>query len=75
MSTYGIAGDLLIRAGVVDARGVSQAIEVQSQLPSNGTSLGRALASLGLAGEAAVAATLASALHLEHIDGQPPPVR
>ena len=66
MSSHGFVGDLLIRAGVVDAAGLARGLEAQSQ---QGTTLGRALAGLGLAKESAVAATLASALHLEFLDG------
>jgi type II secretory ATPase GspE/PulE/Tfp pilus assembly ATPase PilB-like protein/ActR/RegA family two-component response regulator len=71
MSSRGFVGDLLIRAGVVDAAGLALGLEAQSR---HGTTLGRALASLGLAEETAVAAAIASALHLEYLDGEPPEV-
>jgi type IV pilus assembly protein PilB len=71
MNTHGFVGDLLIRAGVIDAAGLALALDAQSRL---GTTLGRALDRLGLAREPAVAAAIASALHLEHLDADPPPV-
>jgi len=69
MSAHGFIGDLLIREGVVDLPGLARAVEARTAHPST---LGRALASLGLADESVVAATIASALHLEHLDGEPP---
>jgi type IV pilus assembly protein PilB len=71
MSSHGFVGDQLIRAGVVDAAGLARGVEVQSR---KAMTLGRALASLGLAEESAVAAAIASALHLEHLGGEPPEV-
>src|SRR5882762_5112746 len=71
MSSHGLVGDLLIRAGVVDAAGLALGLEVQSR---QSTTLGRALAGLGLAEESAVAAAIAAALHLEYLDGEPPEV-
>jgi type IV pilus assembly protein PilB len=71
MSTHGFVGELLIRNGVIDAAGLARAR--QSQMANGGT-LARALASLGLADESAVAAAIASALHLEYLDGDLPPV-
>ena len=71
MSTHGFVGDVLVRAGVVDAPGISRALERQSE---RSISLGRALSELGLADEAAVASTIASALSLEHVDGDVPDV-
>src|SRR5580704_6102972 len=71
MSSHGFVGDLLIRAGLVDAAGLALGLDVQSR---QATTLGRALDGLGLAGESAVAATIASALHLEFLDGEPPEV-
>ena len=44
---------------------------VEDAKPENCTTFGRALASLGLADESVVAATIASALHLEYFDGDP----
>ena len=57
MRAHGFVGDLLIRAGVVDAAGLARALEVQSAQPST---LGRALAGLGLADESVVATTIAA---------------
>lgn len=71
MSAHGFVGDLLIRAGLVDAAGVARGLEVQARQT---TTLGRALAGLGLAEESAVAAATASALHLEFLDGELPEV-
>jgi type IV pilus assembly protein PilB len=71
MSSHGFVGDLLIRAGVVDAAGLTAGLEVQSR---DGTTLGRALAGLALAGEPAVAAAIASAMHLDYLDGEVPDV-
>jgi hypothetical protein len=71
MSAHGFVGDLLIREGVIDAPGLARAVEARTVHPST---LGKALASLGLADESVVAATIASALHLEHLEGEPPVV-
>jgi type IV pilus assembly protein PilB len=71
MSAHGFVGDLLIREGVIDVPGLARAVEARAAHPST---LGRALASLGLADESVVAATIASALHLEHLEGEPPVV-
>src|SRR5688572_28500689 len=67
-STNGFVGDLLIRTGLVDASGMSRALEVQSEQT---VSLGRALADLGLADESVVASTIASALSLEYLGAAP----
>jgi type IV pilus assembly protein PilB len=69
MSAHGLVGDLLIRSGVVDAVGLARALEVQAKHTST---LGRALADLGLADESSVAAATAKALHLEYLSGEPP---
>ena len=71
MTPHGFIGELLIRKGVIDAAGLARAIEAQS---GRATTVGRALASLGLADESVVAATIASALHLEYLPDQPPPI-
>ena len=71
MSSSGFVGDLLIRAGVVDAKGFALGLEAQSR---QGVTLGRAFADLGLAKEADVAVAIASALHLEYLDGDLPEV-
>jgi type IV pilus assembly protein PilB len=68
---HGFAGDVLIRAGLVDAAGLARGLEAQSK---QSTTLGRALADLGLADESAVAAAMATALHLELLDTDPPDV-
>ena len=70
-SSRGFVGDRLIRAGVVDAAGLARGIEAQSRNPMT---LGRALAGLGLAEESAVASTIASAMHLQYLDGEPPKI-
>ena len=55
-------GDLLVRAGIVDASGLARAREVQQNQPG---SLGKALASLGLASEEATASAIAEELQLD----------
>src|SRR5262245_61456416 len=69
MASYGFVGDALIRAGLVDAAGLARGLEAQTR---QSTTLGRALADLGLADEAAVASAMASALRLEFLDGEFP---
>jgi type IV pilus assembly protein PilB len=69
MSSHGFVGDLLIRAGLVDADGLARGLAAQAKPPST---LGRALAGLGLAEESAVAAAIASTLHLDYLGGEPP---
>ncbi len=71
MTSYGFVGDLLLRNGVVDAAGLTRAMESQV---ADKTTLGRALNTLGLADESVVAFTIAAALHLEYLDGEPPAV-
>src|SRR5262245_17490899 len=71
MGSHGFLGDLLIRAGVVDAAGLAVALQVQSR---EATTLGRALAGLGLAEESSVASAIASAMHLEYFAGDVPDV-
>ena len=64
---------LLIRR-LVDAAGLARAVEAQAEKPST---LGRALARLGLADESVVAVETACALHLALLDvtdSEPPPV-
>ena len=60
-------GDLLIRAGLIDKEAIARVVEAQ---PPNCATLGRALASLGLANESVVASTIATALKLEYFDGE-----
>src|ERR1700730_7339037 len=62
MSKEVVIGDLLVQAGLVDADGLLRAKEAQQK---NQTSLGRALATLGLAKEQDISATIAEKLHLE----------
>jgi type IV pilus assembly protein PilB len=71
MNSLGFVGDLLLRNGVVDAAGLTRAMETQA---ADKATLGRALANLGLAEESVVAFTIAAALHLEYLDGEPPAV-
>jgi type IV pilus assembly protein PilB len=71
MSSHGLVGDLLMNAGVVDAAGLDRAVQMQLGHPST---LGRALASLGLADESRVASTIALGLHLEFLGGALPDV-
>ena len=71
MTSHGFVGDLLLRNGVVDAAGLTRAMETQA---ADKATLGRALANLGLADESVVAFTIAAALHLEFLDGAPPVV-
>jgi type IV pilus assembly protein PilB len=71
MSSHGFVGDLLIQAGLVDAAGLALGLKAQAEQKST---LGRALAGLGLAGEPAVAAALAAGLRLEFLGGDPPDI-
>jgi type II secretory ATPase GspE/PulE/Tfp pilus assembly ATPase PilB-like protein/CheY-like chemotaxis protein len=71
MSSHGFVGDVLIRAGVVDAAGLAVGLDLQAREPMT---LGKALAGLGLADESAVSSAIASALHLEYFEGEAPNV-
>ena len=71
MTSHGFVGDLLLRNGVVDAAGLTRAMETQA---ADKATLGRTLANLGLAEESVVAFTIAAALHLEFLDGELPAV-
>jgi type IV pilus assembly protein PilB len=71
MSSHGFVGDVLIRNGVIDEAGLARGVEAQAR---QATTLGLALAGLGLADESAVASAVASALHLEFLGGTPPAV-
>ena len=64
-------GELLVRAGLIDASGLSRAVEIQSK---GDVSLGRALADLGLADENAVSAAIAQALRLEQLGAELPEI-
>jgi type IV pilus assembly protein PilB len=70
MNTDGFLGDLLVKQGVIDAAGLARALKTRTQ----GTTLARALTDLGLASESVVARTVASALHLEYLEGELPDV-
>jgi type IV pilus assembly protein PilB len=72
MSKDAPIGDLLVRTGLIDSSGLSRAREAQQK---QGMSLGKALASLGLADEEAVSAAIAKSLHLELLTGERPEVR
>jgi type IV pilus assembly protein PilB len=61
-------GDVLVKAGVVDAVSLARAVEAGADRPAT---LGRILAGLGLADEAVVARTIAAALHLDYHDVKP----
>jgi type IV pilus assembly protein PilB len=67
MSTSDRIGDALLKAGVVDAAGLARAAEAQTKQPAT---LGRTLATLGLANEDVVARTVAAALGVEYHDGE-----
>jgi len=64
-------GELLVRAGLIDASGLSRAVEIQSK---GEVSLGRAMADLGLADENAVSAAIAGALRLECLGAELPDI-
>jgi type IV pilus assembly protein PilB len=70
MTTHGFIGQLLIRAGVIDAAGLARALDARP----NPDTLGHTLAALGLADESVVSATIASALHLEYLEGELPEI-
>jgi type IV pilus assembly protein PilB len=72
MSKDAPIGDLLVRTGLIDSSGLSRAREAQQK---QGMSLGKAIASLGLADEEAVSAAIAKSLHLELLTGDRPDVR
>src|SRR5437016_899333 len=57
-----LIGDLLTRAGVIDATGLSLARQAQEK---GGLSLTQALVNLGLADEYAISTAIAQVLHLE----------
>ena len=71
MMPHRFIGELLIRAGVIDHAAMTRVAETPF---AAGTTLGRALASLGLADEAVVAAAIASALRLDYYDDAPSPI-
>ncbi len=64
-------GDLLVRAGLIDSTGLTRALEVQEQ---KGLSLGKALATLGLADEEVASAAIARTLRMEVLRSELPDV-
>jgi type IV pilus assembly protein PilB len=72
MSKDALIGDLLVRTGLIDSSGLARAREAQQK---HGMSLGKALASLGLAEEEAIWAAIAQTLHLELLTSNKPEVR
>jgi type IV pilus assembly protein PilB len=72
MSKDALIGDHLVRTGLIDSSGLSRGREAQQK---QGISLGKALASLGLADEEAVSAAIAQTLRLELLTGDKPEVR
>ncbi|MGH9797134.1 MAG: GspE/PulE family protein, partial [Candidatus Polarisedimenticolia bacterium] len=66
-----MVGDLLVKAGVLDAAGLARVLEVRAR---DGGSFGRIAAGLGLANEEAVARALAGAMGLEYVDLETTPV-
>lgn len=71
MAKESVIGDLLLRKGLIDSAALSRAREAQQK---DGNSLGKVLASLGLADEEAVAKAIAESLHLELLSGNMPEV-
>ena len=71
MSNEVLIADLLMQAGVIDAAGLSRAREVQQK---HAISLVKALATLGLADEKAVATAIGEKLHLELLNGDKPEI-
>jgi type IV pilus assembly protein PilB len=67
----GMVGEVLIRSGVIDSSGLSRGQEIHSK---TGVSLGKALADLGLASEAAVATAIAEGLQLEYLGAEQPEI-
>ncbi len=66
MANEVLIGDLLTRVGVVDVDGLSRAREFQKK---QGTSLAKAITSLGLAAEDTIFSAIAQTLHLELLTG------
>jgi type IV pilus assembly protein PilB len=63
--------DLLVRSGVINDTGLARAREAQGK---NGSSLGKALATLGLADEQSVAAAIAKSMRLEALESELPEI-
>jgi type IV pilus assembly protein PilB len=68
MSIHGLIGDILIRAGVVDATDLTRATRGAPARARTTTTLGRTLAELGVADESRVARTIAAGLRLEFLE-------
>jgi type IV pilus assembly protein PilB len=64
MAKTGGIGDLLVREGIIDSRGLSRAQDVQAK---RGIPLGTAIATLGLGDEDTIVATIAKSLRLESL--------
>jgi type IV pilus assembly protein PilB len=64
-------GDLLVRSGIIDATGLSRALEVQEK---NGTSLSTAVTTLGLADEQTIVEAIAKSMRLEVLPPELPVV-
>ena len=71
MTKTDATGNLLVRIGLIDASGLSQAREVQDL---KNVTIGKALATLGLADEEAVSAAIAKELRLELLHSELPAV-
>src|SRR5579862_9805641 len=71
MNKTSAIGELLVRIGLIDNSGLSHALEIQE---ADKITLGRALATLGLAEEEAVSAAIAKELHLELFSSELPEV-
>ena len=64
-------GDLLVRAGIIDAEGLARAREAQEK---EGVSLSKALVTLGLADEQGVTGAIAKSLKLESLGAELPEI-
>jgi len=69
MRKEGVIGDLLVRRGLIGSSELARAREAQEK---EAISLGKALATLGLADEEAVSVAIAQSLNLELLSGQKP---
>src|SRR5712692_7571103 len=70
-ATSNIVGKVLLNAGLVDAEGLARAVIVKDRYQ---TSLGEAIAQLGLADEEAVSAAIARHLHFDYLNPQVPDI-
>jgi type IV pilus assembly protein PilB len=64
-------GDLLLRSGIIDAVGLARAREAQQK---NGTSLSKALTTLGLADENGMVSAIAKSMRLEALESALPEI-